>query len=407
MPRIVFVVPYALEATLRFVRAAAKLPGVELAVVSQEPPGRLPDDVRARVASHRVVRDPLDPAQLESAVRSIGADWGGRVDRLIGILEQLQEPMATVRERLQIRGMDLAEAKNFRDKSRMKDVLRAKGLPCARHRLADSPDSALAFARECLPLVVKPPAGAGARNTLRVESLEDLKGYLRTVQPTPRDPLLLEEFIQGREHSLDSVTVQGRHVFHSISRYHPSPLEVIENPWLQWCVVLPREIDGPEFDDIRLAGRRALDALGMVTGLTHMEWFRRHDGSLAISEVAARPPGAQFTSLLSFAHDMDFYRAWAHLMVSEEFEPPARRWAVGAVFLRGQGSGKVVAVHGVEEARRELASLIVQVHVPRPGQPQSQSYEGEGYVILRHAETAEVEAGLNRVLQLIRVELGS
>ena len=406
MPRIVFVVPYAMEATLRFVRAAAKLPGVELAMISQEPPGRLPDDVRARVASHRVVRDPLDPAQLESAVRSIGADWGGRVDRLIGILEQLQEPMAEVRERLQIRGMDLAEAKNFRDKSRMKDVLRAKGLPCARHRLADSPENALAFARECMPLVVKPPAGAGARNTLRVESLEDLKGYLRTVQPTPRDPLLLEEFIQGREHSLDSVTVHGRHVFHSISRYHPSPLEVIENPWLQWCVILPREIDGPEFDDIRLAGRRALDALGMVTGLTHMEWFRRHDGSLAISEVAARPPGAQFTSLLSYAHDMDFYRAWAHLMVNEEFEPPARSWAVGAVFLRGQGSGKVVAVHGVEEARRELSSLIVQAHVPRPGQPQSQSYEGEGYVILRHAETAVVEAGLNRVLQLMRVELG-
>ncbi len=406
MARIVFVVPYAMPATLRFVRAAAQLPGATLAIVSQEPPGRLPDDVRARVRLHRVVRDPLDPDQLEGAVRSIAEEWGGPADRLIGILEQLQEPLAAVRERLRIRGMGSGEARNFRDKAHMKEVLRAHGLPCARHHLASSRAGALAFARECMPLVVKPPAGAGARNTMRVESIEQLDGYLRAVEPSAADPLLLEEFIQGREHSLDTVTVHGRHVFHSISRYHPSPLEVMQNPWLQWCVVLPREIDGPEFDDIRAAGKKALDALGMHTGLTHMEWFRRGDGSLAISEVAARPPGAQFTSLLSFAHDLDFYRAWAHLMVSEEFDPPARRFAVGAVFLRGQGRGKVQSVQGVDRARQELGGMIVQAHVPQPGQAQAESYEGEGFVILRHPETRAVEAGLDRLLELIKVELG-
>lgn len=406
MTRVVFVVPYAMDTTLRFVRAAAKLPGVSLAIVSQEPPGRLPGDVRAGLSEHRVVRDPLDPRQLEAAVRSIAGAWGGRVDRLVGILEQLQEPMATVRESLKIRGMGVEESHNFRDKARMKELLRANDLPCARHHLAGSSESALAFARECLPLVVKPPSGAGARNTQRVDSLDELRGYLRTIPPRPDEPLLLEEFIQGREHSLDSVTIGGRQVFHSVTRYYPTPLEVMENPYLQWCVLLPRDIDGGEYDDIRAAGSRALQVLGMVTGLTHMEWFRREDGSLAISEVAARPPGAQFTSLLSWAHDLDFYRAWAHLMVHEEFVPPERNHAVGAVFLRGQGSGSVVRVHGVERARDELGPMIVQAHLPRPGQAKAQSYEGEGYVILRHSETARVEAGLKRLLELIRVELG-
>ena len=36
----------------------------------------------------------------------------------------------------------------------------------------------------------------------------------------------------------------------------------------------------------------ALRALGLETGLTHMEWFRRADGSPIVSEVGARPPGA-------------------------------------------------------------------------------------------------------------------
>ena len=40
------------------------------------------------------------------------------------------------------------------------------------------------------------------------------------------------------------------------------------------------------------ARARAVKALGLETGFTHMEWFRRDDGSLAIGEIAARPPGA-------------------------------------------------------------------------------------------------------------------
>ena len=70
-------------------------------------------------------------------------------------------------------------------------------------------------------------------------------------------------------------------------------------------------------NDIRAAGHRALAALGMGTGLSHTEWFRRADGSIAISEVGARPPGAQFTTLMSYAHDVDFYRACATSYLTE------------------------------------------------------------------------------------------
>ncbi len=403
---VVFVAPYALETTLRFVRAAAGLPGVRLGVISQESPERLNQALGGRLAAFQRVGDATSADQLAEAVRGVARGLSGRVDRLIGVLEQLQEPLAEVRQRFQIRGMDLEEARNFRDKARMKSVLRAHGLPCARHVLARQPSEALTFAEECLPVVAKPPAGAGARNTFRVDTREQLEGYLRSAPPTNETPLLLEEFIVGREHSFDSVTLHRQHLLHSISRYTPGPLEVMSHPWIQWCVVLPRHVDGDEFDDIRAVGAQALDALGMVTGLTHMEWFRRPDGSIAISEVAARPPGAQFTSLLSWAYDLDFYRAWSRLMVFEEFEPPARSYAVGAVYLRGQGQGKVESVHGVEQARRELGELVVEAKLPRLGEPQAASYEGEGYVILRHSETEAVEAGLKRLLELVQVELG-
>ena len=407
MLHVAFAVPFALESSLRFLRAAAQLEGVSLGVISQEGPKSIPESIRQRIAFHVVVEDALDPQRLEQAVKQLARQFGAKVDRLIGILEPLQEPMALVRETLGIRGMDYKEAILFRDKARMKNALREAGLPCARHATAQSAAEALSAAQQVgYPLVAKPPAGAGGKATVRIETSEQLKSYLRSVPPSQEKPLLLEEFVVGREYSFDSVSLGGRQLLNSISCYHPTPLQVMETPWIQWAVLLPRHIRGEEFDAIQEAGPRALDALGMVTGITHMEWFRRADGSIAISEVAARPPGAQFTTLLSAAYDFDFYQAWSRLLVFEEFVAPTRDFAAGAVYLRGQGSGTVKAVKGLDLVRSELGPIVIESKIPPLGSPSASSYEGEGYVLLRHPETEVVREGLNFVLKTLEVELG-
>jgi len=329
---------------------------------------------------------------------------------MIGALEQLQVPMAHARETLGVEGLNVTSALNFRDKARMKEVLAKAGVSCARHLLAEEAGQAIAFSRAAgFPVVAKPPAGAGGKSTFRLNSLPELEHLLRRHPPGRHDPLLLEEFVSGTEHSFDSVMIQGRPVWYSISRYMPSPLEVLENAWIQWCVFLPRDIGGKEYAPIREAGFKALGALGLETGLSHMEWFSLGDGRTVISEVGARPPGAQITSLLSWAHDLDFYRAWPRLMIFDEFDPPPRRFAVGAAYFRGQrqspGQRKVRAIHGLDEAQHRFGHLVVESALPRLGQPASDSYEGDGYVIIRDPESAVVEDALKQIVRLVQVEL--
>lgn len=406
MPNVVFAVPFALENTMRFVRAAADLPGVRLGIVSQEPVDKLPADIRHRLLGFQQVHDAMHQDQLTDGVHRLGQQLGS-CDRLLGILEPLQVALGEVRERLRIRGMDAETARNFRDKSRMKSLLAAHDLPCARHRLCDSVLTALQAAAEIgYPVVAKPPAGAGAKATVRCEDATQLQSFLHSAPPAPGREVLLEEFVQGREFSFDSVSLHGKHLFASISDYHPTPLWVMQNPWIQWAVLLPRAIDGAEYQPIHAAGPRALQALGMHTGMTHMEWFRRDDGSIAIGEVAARPPGAQFMSLMSYAHDVDMYRAWAQLMIFEQFAPPRRSFAAGAAYLRGQGHGRVVAIHGLDEAQRQIGALVVEAKLPQHGQAPAGSYEGEGYVIVRHPDTQVVQDALQRLVSTLRVELG-
>jgi carbamoylphosphate synthase large subunit len=405
LKNVVFVAPFAMTTTLRFIRAVAGLPDVRLALVTQDPAEKLPDDLRAAAAAHWRVADGLNTDQIEQGVRALSKAMGG-VDCLIGTLEQLQVQLAEVRARLGLRGLSVAAAENFRDKARMKTALRNAGLPCARHRLAESAEQAMQFAAQVgYPIVVKPPAGAGAKATFRVDDDQQMRGAIDVSRPAKGREVLLEEFVVGEEHSFDTVCIRGRPVWHSLSRYTPTPLEVLRNPWIQWCVMIPREVDAPQWDDVRRVGFRALEVLGQGTGVSHMEWFRRKNGTLAVSEIAARPPGAQFCTLISYANDFDFYKAWARLVVFEEFDAPERKYAAGAAYLRGQGDGRVKAIHGLDELQKELGHLVVEAKLPQAGQGPAGGYEGEGFVIVRHPETAVVEKALSRIVSVARVEM--
>jgi biotin carboxylase len=351
------------------------------------------------------VSDALDPRQVAWAVSGLAGQLG-RVDRLVGALEQLQVPLAQVRESLGIEGMDVRTAINVRDKSHMKETLQAAGIPCARHALVRSPGQATAFADAVgFPLVAKPPAGAGAQSTFRLDDGDMLRGWLAAVPLGGDSPALLEEFLTGEEHTFDSVTLGGSTVWSSIADYRPPPLEVLRNPWIQWTVVLPRDIGGPRYEGIHRWGPAALKARGVTDALTHMEWFARPDGSVAVSEVAARPPGPQLTSMHGYAHDFDLYRAWAELVVLGRFDVPERRYAAGTAYLRGMGHGRVRAVHGVDAVQEQIGHLVVEARLPEPGQPAGTDYLGEGYAMVRDPDTAVVEDALHRIVSGVRVEL--
>lgn len=400
MRNVLFVAPFPLETTMRFVRAAAALDGVRVLGVVQEPPR---GDDAGCYADVVTVADGLDTRQLIEAGELLRRKHGA-IHRVLGILEPLQVQLGEVRRALGVPGTDPETADRFRDKARMKDELRAHGLPCARHRLIRSWADAEAFVAEVgLPVVLKPPAGMGCKATWRIRTGDELRAALAAIHASPASPALAEELLHGREHSFETITIGGQVRFQSISRYYPTPLEVMETPWIQWVCVLPRVL-GPEFDDARELGVRAVTALGLETGFTHMEWFRRDDGSLAIGEIAARPPGANIVRMNSFAHDADMYRAWARAVVDDAFDGPyERRYAVGCAFLRGAGRGRVVKVAGVDAANARIGKHVVEARLPTLGAPKSDSYEGDGYVIVRDPDVEVVKAAMTTAIETIQV----
>lgn len=401
MRNVMFAAPFPLETTLRFARAVARLHGVRLLGVGHRPPGgadaRLFDDF-VRVA------DGLDARQLCDAGRVLERRHG-RLHRVLGILEPLQVQLAEVRRALGVPGTGVATADLFRDKARMKDELRRHGLPCARHRLIRSWADAERFAAEVgLPLVLKPPAGMGCKSTWRINSRDELRAALGALHASPERPALAEEFLRGREYSFETLTLGGRVRFQSCTRYFPTPLEVMESPWIKWVVVLPRDIDTPEYADARALGVRAVEALGLDTGMTHMEWFRRDDGSLAIGDRRA-PAGRE-------------HRARQQLRPRRRLLPRLgarrrRRRLRRPVRAQVRGRGRVPARRRPRPGRadhrrraRQPARRPPRRRVPpaaaRHAAPDS--YEGDGYVIVRDPDTDVVKAAMTAVIENVQIE---
>lgn len=404
MNQVIFVAPFLLETTLRFARAASRLPGVNLLGVVQEVPSAADRQIFSDLLQ---VGDCFSVPELIGGIEQLRARHG-QPHRIVGVLEPLQVPLARARGHFGVEGTDEETADLFRDKARMKDRLRQAGLPVARHALLASIGDVDALeAQVGYPLVVKPPAGMGAKATFRVRSRDELMAALAGMGARDSDPVLAEEFLHGEEGSYDTITVGGVPRLASISRYLPTPLEVLENPWVQWRCLLPRNIDGPEYAEVHRIGVAAIESLGLRDGFTHMEWFRRPDGSVAIGEIAQRPPGANITRMIGLSHDFDPYRAWARAVIDGAFDGPwERRYSVGCAYLRGMARGRVSACSGVAAAQEAVGHLVVETQLPKPGAPRNDSYEGDGYALVRDESTEVVLGALTTIIETLRVHYG-
>jgi biotin carboxylase len=191
-------------------------------------------------------------------------------------------------------------ASNFRDKNRMKDVLRKAGVPVARQALVHGGDDARAFVQQVgYPIVLKPLAGFGARNTQRAHDEAALTARRsHALLPTADNPAQAEEFVQGEEHTFEAVVIAGKTVWSSSTEYVPSPLKVLENPWMQYALILPRETAPAARARLRRqvnarTGRARHAERPVAHGVVPARG--RHTGRV---EVGARPPGANIMPLL-------------------------------------------------------------------------------------------------------------
>ena len=405
---IIFVEPAFPANQRRFVHALASV-GANVYGIGESDEAQLGDDLHGALGGYYRVGSVTNVQQLIDAVRFFQDKvW---IDALEATVEAHTMPAAQAREATNIPGTSVRTTWLCRDKPSMKDALRAAGVPTAESAAIDSSADAKEFAdRIGYPLSVKPRAGAGASGTVRVDSDDDLARVLQRFGEEGATSLAIEEFVQGHEGFYDTITLDGRVAHDWVTHYYPNVLEAMRHRWISPQFITTNRVEGNSFyQEVRELGRRVIDALGIETSATHMEWFYGPKG-LKFSEIGARPPGVGAWDVYSAANEVDVYREWAHIITHRRPEQPMKRsYAAGLVALRPDRDGVVTGYNGIDEIQGRYGEWIIDGHFPPVGQgtqPVEAGYMANAYVRLRHPDYDTARAMLDDIGRTIKVHAG-
>ncbi|MFE9019888.1 ATP-grasp domain-containing protein [Streptomyces sp. NPDC007808] len=294
-----------------------------------------------------------------------------------------------------VRAMPLDTAVALRDKYVQKRRISAAGIETARCGIAATPRDVASAARHAggFPVVVKPQAGAGARNTVRLASQAEAD---RWAASAGQGPWLVEEFVPGAELHLDGVVRDGRTLVLSASRYLRNVIDVHSGALVGSVRVTPEEEPGL-YSRAGALTDRALAALGHADGVFHLEVFEQPDGSLVFGECGGRVGGGRVDEVTRRATGADLHRHWAAAALGTT--PPAAGTpsdaSLGWVFLTAP-AGRVVSIPGEEQllGRRGVVAAAV---TKAPGDlvgPVVKSFDRAGDIVAVGQDAAEVRARL-------------
>lgn len=385
--RVLFLSPAYPPEMQQFTRGLAAA-GASVIGVGDSPAASLPPGVKGALDDYLQVPRALDEADVTLRLeRWLRGRW---IDRVETNWEPLQLLAADLRARWKLPGMLREAVLGFRDKVTMRERVAAAGIRVPRSARVRSPAEAWAAAEEIgYPLVFKPVTGAGSADTWIATSRAELETVLaRTAHVAEAS---LEEMIEGDEYTYETICADGVPLLEGCTRYYPNVLEARKNEAISPIILTLRDRTSPVVAQAVEMGRKALAALGMGSGFTHMEWFHsRKTGEVVFGEVACRAPGANMVDLMNYAADADLFVEWARAIVAGRVDAPAeQKYHAAIVFFRARGQGRIVDHAGLDgfvaRHRRNIARVdLVPVGAPR--RDWRATFLSDGNLVVRHPD---------------------
>jgi biotin carboxylase len=280
---------------------------------------------------------------------------------VVALAERTVLVAARLREAFALAGNDPGIALRCADKVEMKRAMDAAGLPVAPWREVRQDSSARELVGALgLPIVLKPRRDSGGRGQCKLLDEASLAAALaRHVAGGGFEEgygWLAEGWLDGVEMSIESFVHAGRPSFQSPTEYFVP----------RHANIVPAQLTGEEWRALSAFNTRALSALQVERGITHLELFLTAAGPV-FGELAIRPPGGRLMTLLRRAWGFDPWEAMLRLELGEGYPFPLAPERTAGVFVLHPGSGRVTNIRGLEEARalphvRRIALKVAQGH---------------------------------------------
>ncbi len=315
--------------------------------------------------------------------------------------------VAWVAENLGLPGISYETAMRATDKHLMRETFAKSGVPSPLFTTWEGGGDPLSRLPEGLgfPLVVKPVDNMGARGVRRVDRAEDLVEACRAALRLSRSSrVIIEEFIEGPEFSLDAVVYRGEISICGVADRH-----ICFPPWfVEMGHTIPTDVDGPALRAIESVFRAGIRAIGIDNGAAKGDIKLTPTGPM-VGEIAARLSGG-YMSGWTFPLSSGVEVTAAALNISVGLPPgdlaPRLRLTCAERALISI-PGIVDHVIGVEEARALPGVQEIFLRVS-PGDTvvfPSNNVEKCGNVLAVGASRGQAVEAASRALSCMRIRL--
>jgi len=294
-------------------------------VIIEEPDVVRKRDVRPKMADAEVACELIEwPYQQPGAADEfVNAHPGLRPAAVTPMGEYATPFAARLAERYGLPGAGFGAAELLRDKALLRKVTRAAGIANPDSATVTAPGQVRDFmAAHPGPVVLKPANRQGSIGTRILhdagevdrawaECLVHDEGVMVPDRPMPLH-ILVEQYVSGREFSVETLFDRGRPVFANVTGKllfpGPHPIELGH--------LVPADVPAELSDTLCGLTERVLAAVGFGTGVVHCEWIVADDGPYLV-ECAGRFAGDGIIQLIEAAYPVELIQSfWTGSVVS-------------------------------------------------------------------------------------------
>jgi len=192
------------------------------------------------------------------------------------------------------------------------------------------------------PVIVKPTDRSGSRGVEKVEKLDDLqKAVERACNESFQKKAVIEEFVEGREISVESISFKGKHcvlqITDKVTTEAPFFVEIEHHQPSS----LPEDIQAK----VREIVLNALNALHIQYGASHAELKITKDGAIRVIEIGARMGGDFIGSdLVKLSTGYDFLKGVIDVAFGDFSEPKQTEQKFSGVYFLSEETKDILPI---------------------------------------------------------------
>jgi carbamoyl-phosphate synthase large subunit len=271
------------------------------------------------------------------------------------ITTQMERPLLFMAEIAESEGFIFPSPKAIkqaRDKYLMKQCFNAKGIPCAKGILFNNREEITEKALEhfSFPLIIKPLDAFSSRGVYLCSSIDDLLKYAEeTASFSSNGSFLVEEFLDGKEVSVESVTQNGITTVFQITDKEITPYPTA----VEMAHIQPSALPADTQNKIKEIVKKSIEALELDNCGSHSEVKITSDG-VKMVEVGARLGGDFISSYLTEnSTGYSIEQAAIQIAVGREFEfRPGRNSGAVIRYLSLPEGNTISTVNSIKEVER-------------------------------------------------------